>query len=55
MSACTFYVPEDASLLDIAQRLVREEIDNLEHSAPQSILNRLSAIASDFQSIEDIL
>jgi hypothetical protein len=40
------------SRLDVARRLVCEEIDNLADSAPRSILRRLEQIAKDIERIE---
>ncbi len=46
------YVQKNESRLDIAQRLVRDEINNLSDSTSPAMLSRLRRIAEELEEVE---
>jgi hypothetical protein len=48
----TIYVKNNESRLDIARRLVIEEIDDLVDSTSPAMLNRLRRIADELEEVE---
>jgi hypothetical protein len=49
------YARKHESRLDVCVRLIEEEIDNLELSAPSGVLNRMARLARELQEVEDSL